>query len=233
MEETTEMTWEKVRAWAKELHEKGQILKLLWDGGNDSGWVHFQIDDEEAETPETEFLVNKCYDLLDYGSWAGEFNASGEAVYDPKQEAFVGTDDYSTDESYYLPEEEQPIIRVPARINFSAIEIESDRESEAVVFIHQRHGFKTAEYAEVEKAIGQYVDKHGEKIVTEYQEAQTGDEYDHSYNSVTLRREEFTLSEDGSEYVARWNHFSIQKSEVDVKSICLSLNQEEEEDEDE
>lgn len=223
MSEETEMTLAKVRAWAKQLHEQGQTLKLLWDGGGDSGWVHFQIDNEEADTPETKFLVDMCYEILDYGSWAGEFNASGEAEYDPEEEAFVGIDDYATDEYHYLPEEEQPIIKVPASINFTAIEIESDRESEAVVHIHQRHGFRTAEYAQVERAIGLDVDKQGEKLVAQYVELPDGNEYDHNYNSGVIRKEAFTLSEDGTEYVARWENFSIQRSEVEEKSICLSL----------
>ena len=36
---------------------------------------------------------------LDYGSWAGDFSANGEAVYDSKEKAFVGTDYYSETES--------------------------------------------------------------------------------------------------------------------------------------
>lgn len=87
-----------VAEWCDEQVKAGKELMLKWEGGGDSGWVYFEIDGEQVENEYTEALVNHCYDTLDYGSWAGEFDANGEAVYDADKKAFVGTDYYSETE---------------------------------------------------------------------------------------------------------------------------------------
>ena len=83
-----------VLEWCKEQVAQGHELKICWEGGGDSGWCYFQIDGEEANNEYTDHLVNSMYSELDYGSWAGEFTATGEATFDPSENAFVGIDDY-------------------------------------------------------------------------------------------------------------------------------------------
>lgn len=88
----------------------------------DSGWVYFEIDGEQVENEYTESLVSHCYDTLDYGSWAGEFDANGEAVYDADQKAFVGTDYYSETDV----EERDPgiILSIPKDLWFDGLSVE-------------------------------------------------------------------------------------------------------------
>ena len=67
--------------WLDEQADLGKDVMLKWEGGNDSGWAYFELDGETIENEHTDRLVNWMYDHLDYGSWAGDFSAQGEAVY--------------------------------------------------------------------------------------------------------------------------------------------------------
>ena len=72
-----------VKEWCDQQVAEGKELTLRWEGGGDSGWVYFELDGSQVENEYTEKLVDYCYDVLDYGSWAGEFDATGEATYNP------------------------------------------------------------------------------------------------------------------------------------------------------
>ena len=111
-----------VAEWCDQQVKDGKELMLKWEGGGDSGWVYFEIDGEQVENEYTESLVSHCYDTLDYGSWAGEFDANGEAVYDPDQKAFVGTDYYTETDV----EERDPgiVLSVPKDLWFDGLSVE-------------------------------------------------------------------------------------------------------------
>jgi len=97
--------------WCKEQYEQGNELALVWDGGGDSGWCYFEMDGDTVENEYTEALVDHMYDTLNYGSWAGEFQANGRAIYDPETNSFEGTDYYGEDGNDVL--EVDWTIRVP------------------------------------------------------------------------------------------------------------------------
>lgn len=111
-----------VAEWCDQQVKDGKELMLKWEGGGDSGWVYFEIDGEQVENEYTESLVSYCYDVLDYGSWAGEFDANGEAVYDPDQKAFVGTDYYSETDV----DERDPgiVLSIPKDLWFDGLSVE-------------------------------------------------------------------------------------------------------------
>ena len=111
-----------VAEWCDQQVKDGKELMLKWEGGGDSGWVYFEIDGEQVENEYTESLISHCYDTLDYGSWAGEFDANGEAVYDPDEKAFVGTDYYSETDV----EERDPgiVLSVPKDLWFDGLSVE-------------------------------------------------------------------------------------------------------------
>lgn len=48
----------------------------------------FEIDGEKEDNEFTNTLVDLMYDELDYGSWAGEFSASGTAILQPRNKVF-------------------------------------------------------------------------------------------------------------------------------------------------
>jgi hypothetical protein len=108
--------------WCKTLHEAGNELTMKWEGGGDSGWVYFEIDGESTDNEYTRALVDQMDTTLDYGSWAGEFNASGTATYDAEENAFEGTDFYGEDESEVL--DVDFIIRVPKKLWFDTLHVE-------------------------------------------------------------------------------------------------------------
>lgn len=111
-----------VAEWCDEQVKAGKEITLKWEGGGDSGWVYFEIDGEQVENEYTEALVSYCYDTLSYGSWAGEFDANGEATYDPDQKAFVGIDYYSESEV----DERDPgiVLSIPKELWFDGISID-------------------------------------------------------------------------------------------------------------
>jgi len=154
-----------VLKWCKQLHRQGKTLTLHWDGGNDSGWVWMEIDGlrvhshpekEIQSAPQAEELIQKMYRELDYGSWAGEFHASGEATFDPKKEAFVGEGYYSEDCSVAVPC--RLTITVPANLWFDHLELsivtEHDCESPVVeVDLMVANGVKTDGHFQVQEVV--------------------------------------------------------------------------------
>jgi len=103
-----------VLEWCNKQTDEGNKLSIHWEGGGDSGWVYFQINGSEATDEYTEYLLDRMNDTLDYGSWAGEFSASGSAEYDKEEQAFVGIDDYSEDET--MTHECNIVIQVPKEL---------------------------------------------------------------------------------------------------------------------
>lgn len=96
------------------LHFAGHKIQLQWDGGNDSGSVWINIDGVQRDIdywdpPKMtlydkihDFIVDKMYGELDYGSWAGDFSAAGTADFIIKDGfiGFEGTDNYSQDDHH-------------------------------------------------------------------------------------------------------------------------------------
>lgn len=230
MIQDTDMTIAKVRAWAKKLHEEGKELKLLWDGGGDSGWVHFEIDGQDASGPEIEFLIDWCYNVLDYGSWAGEFSAAGEAAYDPETESFEGVDWYSSEESCSVNDEDAITIKIPTAIKVDGLEInmETDDEEPLIyVAIKVTNGFKTPAHTEAEEEIHANIEHQYNAILRKYN---TGEKkYTAAWNNEIFSKSDMTLSEDGQHWIVKWDDLSITEWYEEDKEIVLNLKDDEDE----
>ena len=122
------MKIEDVIKWCDKKTAEGSSIAICWEGGGDSGWVYMQVDDAETSDAEGDWLVDRMYDVLDYGSWAGEFSASGRAEYDPTTKMFEGEDCYSEDESLTLELDNDEIItvKIPKKYFFEELSIEFD-----------------------------------------------------------------------------------------------------------
>lgn len=107
----------RARQWCEAELAAGREVRIEWDGGNDSGCVNWRGDSDENEI--TDFLVDSVYDELDYGSWAGDFSASGYMEYDSDQQALVGTDNYSEDD--YLDLDKKAVLLIPKKYYFDQI----------------------------------------------------------------------------------------------------------------
>lgn len=230
MIQDTDMTISKVRAWAKKLHEEGKELKVLWDGGGDSGWIHFEIDGLDASGPEVDFLVEWCDNVLDYGSWAGEFSAAGEAVYDPEKECFEGIDWYSSEESCSVNNEDVITIKIPTAIKVDGLEINMETDDEEPVIqvtIKVTNGFKTDEHYEAEEDILSDIEQQYNAILKKYN---TGEKkYTAAWNDEIFSKTDMTLSEDGQYWIVKWDDLSVTEWYEEDKSIVLDLKEEDDE----
>ena len=136
--------------WCNDLHQADGKLALVWDGGGDSGWVHFELDGETLENDYTECLVERMYDTLNYGSWAGEFSASGKAMYNPETNAFEGVDYFGEDGHDTLDVNFK--IHVPKKLWFDTLHIEvesyNDESPNVSVRLIIKNGFLTQEHSD-------------------------------------------------------------------------------------
>lgn len=219
-----------IKEWADKLTAEGKELKMTWDGGGDSGWVDFLIDDESPEEGEdadnAELLKDMCYHELDYGSWAGEFSANGEAVYNPEESAFVGTDYYSEDDSSTCNE---PItVRIPKDVWFDQIDIAlEDEEVNATVDLVVKNGFKTERHHEIETQLQEDLSNQFDEAIVIHLK-HTNEQYRSMWEQITLPFSAFQV--EGEERVAVINSFSIGIFNETEKDICIKIVNEEDED---
>ena len=138
--------------WCNQQVDEGKELKFTWDGGNDSGYADLVLDGNNIDVAGySNVLLDGIYEELDYGSWAGEFHASGEAIYSKEEQAFVGIDDYVENETIGYPCE--IVLNVPNKIWYDSINIRIESEDEGypeieVSFII-KNGFLTQEHREI------------------------------------------------------------------------------------
>jgi hypothetical protein len=218
--------------WCDQQVKEGKELKLHWEGGGDSGWVYFTIDDKqlsnEADSPkEVNELIELMYNHLDYGSWAGEFNASGEAVYDSEEKAFVGIDNYSEDDTYH--QECEIKISVPKTLWFDFIEynLEGEEPSIDIAFII-RNGFLTDEHDETAKNIVSHLEQEISKEITKYQSKYNdGQEYRNIWQNDRFPRSAFV--EEGDDLVYTIEELNIGTYDTQEKEVYLELITDEDE----
>jgi hypothetical protein len=225
------MTKQTLLSWCDQQVKDGKELKIVWDGGGDSGWVHFEIDGDSYDDEHTEKLVDYMYNQLDYGSWAGEFNASGDAIYDVEEQAFVGTDYYS--ETATLSQEVNIQVSIPKTLWFNElgihIEANYDETPDLEVSFGIRNGFLTPEHNQIEEYLKQTLSEKIQQAVSDW-EAHTGHELESLWDDVTLRFEDFKVV--GDQLVGEIKHIDFRYPEGHDKEIYLNLKTIEIEDED-
>jgi len=210
--------------WCKTLHEAGNELTLKWDGGNDSGWVHFEIDGEDVDNEYTRALVDRMDDVLEYGSWAGEFQASGQAIYDPESNSFTGVDYYGEDESD--SEDIDIKITVPKSFWFDTLHVEVecnyDEGSQTNVRFLIKNGFLTKEHLDFCTNLEQELVKDFNDVFNNYQ---SGDkEFKYCGDSWILDREVAVESGDDLIFYIKQVEFSVMDNIE--KNIVLELDEE-------
>ena len=136
--------------WCNQQVDEGKELKFTWEGGGDSGWAEFKVDDEDFSNEFSDKLLDGIYEELDYGSWAGEFHSSGEAIYNKEEQAFVGIDDYSEDET--VGHDCEIVVDVPNKLWYDSIniriEVNYDDSPDIRVDFVVKNGFLTQEHRE-------------------------------------------------------------------------------------
>jgi hypothetical protein len=215
-----EITDQEALAWCKKLEAEGIELKMTWDGGGDSGWVDFEIDKDETTDEDNlfiEYLRSKCYDELDYGSWAGEFTANGEAVFDPKENAFIGTDYYAEDSNTTLDCNIR--IAVSKDVWFDRLELSIQNhditvDSDLVVI----NGFKSTGHAEAMSHLNQSISDQIYDLISNL------DNYRTMWTELSIPYSEFTAEKD--EMVHYLTSLVVGTEDEEEKGIYIDLNTE-------
>lgn len=203
---------------------EGKEVSMGWEGGGDSGWCWFEIDGEQvsdsAQNSHIRSLLDHMYDELDYGSWAGEFSASGKAIYDSEEKAFVGTDHYSEDDTIHYDCKLE--IRIPKSLWFDRMEIQIQEEDADVDSVfHVRNGFLTEEHDEFIEKFNNSFHKDVWAVIERFMNDPQQNEYRSMWESYNLNRSEFT--EQGDFMVYTIEELGIGSTSDEEKEIYLEL----------
>ena len=218
--------------WCDKQVAEGKELGIGWEGGGDSGWCWFTIDGEKVsdseENDEITQLLDLMYDELDYGSWAGEFFADGEATYSSEEKAFVGTDYYSEDETVNYKCDIK--IRIPKHLWFDRMEISVQNEDADVdAVFHLRNGFLTSAHDAFLEHFKEEFHHEVYQVIERFRNDRDQNEYRSMWENYDLTRSEFT--EEGDFLVYELEELGIGSTTSDEKDIYLqlvSLNEEDE-----
>jgi hypothetical protein len=196
MSEEKDLSIKEILDWCMKKHEEGSEVVLKWDGGGDSGWVHIEVDGEDSNDAEAEALVDMMYDKLDYGSWAGEFSASGEAPFDPDTKMFQGTDYYTETDTTVAKANIE--IRIPKHIHFDDVDINTeDEDCNANVTFGIRNGF---DHPDTEALVKELETMLSDKILEAAKaDVEDEDDIDGFWENYQIFRTDFT--EDGNDLV--------------------------------
>ena len=218
------MKVEDVIKWCDEQSQNGNKVAICWEGGGDSGWVYMEVDGQQASSEEADWLVDRMCDILDYGSWAGEFNASGRATYDAETKVFEGDDIYSEDSSEEVELKEDQIIKIkiPKRYFFEELRVEFDNildGGSVTVTPVVRNGIINSELIVVCESME---DQIREKAVEILNNATSSD-----YSG--WQTENFTVSEledeDPENYVFNITRLEYMGYNEEIRGIIVDLNE--------
>jgi hypothetical protein len=209
--------------WCKSLHEAGNELTLKWEGGGDSGWVYFEIDGESADNEYTRALIDKMDNTLDYGSWAGEFQANGKAIYDAPTRTFEGTDYYGEDGNDVI--DSNIVINIPKRLWFDTLHVEVecnyDETPNISVQFLIKNGFLTQEHLDICSNLEEILRDDFEALFSNYE---TNDNCDFrgSNDSFILERKDGIEDEDM--LVFKINKIEVNTIDSEERTIVFKLD---------
>lgn len=210
--------------WLDEQANNGNTLSIKWEGGGDSGWAYFEVDGEQVENEYTEALVNHMHDHLDYGSWAGEFQANGTAIYNPETKCFEGTDYYGEDTHSTIEEVIQ--IPVPKDFWFDTFHIEvetyAEESTRMAVSFNVKNGFLVHKHSDfcsnLEKELVDTFDTIFDKYFIHR------DDFRGCTDSWVFNRSE--AREDGDMLVFTINNIEVMTVATDEKYVVMEVTDE-------
>lgn len=219
------MAKKSILAWLKEKTDQDGEIKMKWEGGGDSGWCYFEIDGETIDNEYADCLLKRIDDTLNYGSWAGEFNASGEAVYNPETNTFEGTDFYGEDTSEVL--DVDFTVRVPKKLWFDTlhveVEVNYDDEPEMSVRLLVKNGFLTDQHTEICSNLETDLGRDFTNLFANYESAE-GYEFRSCTDSWILERAD--AIESGDDLLFYIKQVDIQVMTNEERGIVLELDEE-------
>lgn len=212
-------------AWCDAKALEGE-LAFAWEGGNDSGWAWLELDGrqlEEGNDPVIQLLVARWEGILEYGSWAGDFDADGRAPYDPETKTFRGTDTNSCGETIasHMP----LVLELPAHVPFDSLSVNVDGRT-ATLRAQLRNGPFSEEDQQALKAAEERLQECLEGIWEAM--ALNHDVAESQWLDENLPRAEFTAGADGMLRHTEPNA-GVYCHEHRRRELALCLREEEEE----
>lgn len=211
------------------LAAEGKEIKITWEGGNDSGSYDLFIDDVRLDYYDAEYddIVSHVSDVIDYGSWSGDFSADGSVVYNSDEGAFVGEGREVESESLEL-DDINIEIRVPKALNFDSIEIISEGtycfgELEVKCRFAITNGPVFSEHTEIEDAMKDNVEDLLGTILSTHKDTKN-EEIGWVSNDWSLSRE--MLLEDGDDLVGEIINMDLSINNIKYQSYHIPINNE-------
>lgn len=212
--------------WLIEQSNQGRTLEIVWEGGGDSGWVHFEMDGEDYSNCYTELLIDHMHDELNYGSWAGEFTANGRAEFNPETNCFEGTDFYGEDESQEINTEIN--ISVPDNLWFDSLRIEAEGSYDERIRVAPRfvmkNGFETPEHKEFLREIEENLHEQINDEIEKFARSE-GVEVRYCYNDFNIPYSQFNKSKNSGFLTTCIDTFNISVYNEDDRPVCLDLTE--------
>jgi hypothetical protein len=211
--------------YCDKLTENGDELSLYWEGGGDNGWLTARINGNDIDSTEANWLIEELNNVLDYGSWAGEFSANGEAVYNRETKTFEGDNYYTETEGDIIELNKADIIQVkiPTKYTFDTLRVSIDdawEGADATITPIVRDGFMEEELLEhaesLEKELGQKVLDLFDKYVNKR-------EIVGNWQTETFTVDSSTKIEDGN-YVFEITELNYSYENTDASGVSIDLN---------
>jgi hypothetical protein len=113
----------------KLLSEGVKEIRITWDGGNDEGTYNLYVDKKDVYLDwnlrdGAYALVGYIEDEIGYDSFAGDFHANGEVIYDVEEGAFMGQDDCEMLEDFIYEFDKPLVFTILKDLWFDNVEVD-------------------------------------------------------------------------------------------------------------
>lgn len=203
--------------YLNELSKQGKEIQIKWEGGNDSGWIYLEIDSVEDNSEEAETLSEYMNNLLDYGSWTGDFNADGYATYNPKTKCFEGENSYSEYEEDLAKAD--ITIKIPDHLWFDRlileIECSYDEKPDISFNLDVIDGFKLNTHETFEKKMEIKLIDDVEKMIENHNDNNEDRSIDRIFTLELINKDQF-------QHIDGHFVYTIDKLDVSVRTVQTS-----------
>lgn len=215
-----------VRKYLDKLVKNGaKEIKVTWEGGNDDGCYNLFVDRDDIDfydskrNAEARELIDLIANKVGYGSFAGDFTASGELVYDVSTSDFVGEDSYEESVDYKYKFKEPLKVVIPKNLWFDIIDIEINgdpEDLEVAVQLSIMNGPVVTEHTEFESNAEAYLRGEIGYILDTQIEAER------VYYRGSFKADEISVNKDGKKEILI-KEMNYSKYEGDSKSLRIHI----------
>lgn len=218
-------TKEKAKAYLEKLLSEGaKEIRITWEGGNDEGSFSLFVDDKEVtidynKKDGTYELVDFIADEIGYGSFAGDYNANGEVIYDVEQGAFIGEDDCEMLEDYTYKFKKPLIFPILKELWFDNVLVDISGYSEDIdisVRLSISNGPVFQEHMDFESNAVKVIEKEIDNLFDEIDEARD------FWFTQEFDRDNLGVDKDGN-FLLALTEVSYNKYVGEVKDIIIQL----------